>query len=103
MHFQGYGKPWIRGATPNSIYTWIDIKTGRALQNAVYNQNGDVIGHVDFKNHGRGAVSGHGHQFPPGNPFSGHGRGSNHLANNQLPSGWDTLPTGVPPYTTVGL
>jgi Pretoxin HINT domain len=101
--FQGTDKPWTTGATPNSTYTHIDPKTGRAVQNAIYDQNGNVIGHVDFKNHGPGALSGHGHQFPqPGNPASGHGAGKPHIPNNQLPPGWDTLPPGVQPQKPIG-
>ena len=101
--FQGTDKPWTTGATPNSTYTHIDPKTGRAVQNAIYDQNGNVIGHVDFKNHGPGALSGHGHQFPqPGNPASGHGPGMPHIPNNQLPPGWDTLPPGVSPQKPIG-
>lgn len=41
------------------MYTHIDPKTGKAVQNAIYDGNGDVIGHVDFKNHG--IESGHYH------------------------------------------
>jgi RHS repeat-associated protein len=100
--FQGIDKPLIEGATPNSIYTQVDTN-GNAVQNAIYDENGDVVGHVDFKNHGAGAPSGHGHIFPePGNPASGHGPGSPHIPNDQLPAGWDQLPTGVQPRTPIG-
>ena len=40
------------GGTPNSVYTHTDPKTGKAKQNAVYDQDGNVVAHVDFKNHG---------------------------------------------------
>ncbi|TVP76009.1 MAG: hypothetical protein EA353_12805, partial [Puniceicoccaceae bacterium] len=101
--FSGTAKPWTKGATPNSTYTHIDPKTGRAVQNARYDDKGNVIGHVDFKNHGPGAPSGHGHTFPqPGNPASGHGPGKPHIPNNQLPAGWDALPPGVQPHTPIG-
>lgn len=101
--FNGTAKPWTQGATPNSVYTHIDPKTGKAVQNGVYGPDGKVIGHVDFKNHGPGAPSGHGHTFPqPGNPASGHGPGNPHIPNNQLPPGWDTLPPGVQPRTPLG-
>jgi len=100
--FQGTDKPWTTGATPNSTYTHVDPKTGRAVQNAIYDQDGNVIGHVDFKSF-PGNPSGHGHQFPqPGNPESGHGRGKPHIPNNELPPGWDTLPPGVSPYAPIG-
>ena len=37
---------------------------------------------MDFKNHGPGAPSGHGHRIPqPGNPASGHGPGKPHIPN----------------------
>jgi RHS repeat-associated protein len=102
-HFSGTDKPWTKGATPDSIYTHIDPKTGKAVQNAVYDSQGNVIGHVDFKNHGPGATSGHGHTFPqPGNPASGHGPGNPHIPNNQLPPGWDAVPPGVQPHTPIG-
>jgi hypothetical protein len=101
--FSGTAKPWTKGATPNSTYTHIDPKTGKAVQNAICDDAGDVVGHVDFKNHGPGAPSGHGHTFPqPGNPASGHGAGKPHIPNNQLPPGWDTLPPGVQPHTPLG-
>jgi RHS repeat-associated protein len=100
--YQGTEKPWTKGATPNSKYTQVDSQ-GRATQNAIYDENGDVIGHVDFKNHGQGAESGHGHVFPePGNPASGHGPGKPHIPNSQLPSGWGSLPSGVQPKVPIG-
>jgi hypothetical protein len=102
-HFSGTNKPWTKGATPNSIYTHLDPITGNAIQNAIYDANGDVIGHVDFSNHGMGATSGHGHSFPlPGNPSSGHGPAHPHIPNNALPAGWDALPAGVNPRTPIG-
>ena len=68
--FSGTSKPWLTGATPNSKYTHLDPK-GRAIQNAVYNAEGNVVGHVDFKRHGS-AASGHGHiMTQPGVPASG--------------------------------
>jgi len=101
--FSGYHKPWTSGATPNSTYTHIDPKTGKAKQNAIYDADGNVEGHVDFKNQGKGAPSGHGHQFPePGNPASGHGPSKPYIPNDQLPSEWDKLPPGVQPHTPIG-
>jgi RHS repeat-associated protein len=102
-HFSGSEKPRTSGATPNSIYTHVDPKTGKATQNAIYDGNGNVVGHVDFKNHGDGAPSGHGHMFPePGNPASGHGPGKPHIPNDRLPPGWDKLPPNVKPNTPIG-
>jgi RHS repeat-associated protein len=78
----GTQKPPTKGALPNSTYTHIDPKTGKAVQNAIYDKDGNVVGHVDFKNHGPGAPSGHGHAFPePGNPGSGHGPDKPHIPN----------------------
>ncbi len=102
-HFYGTAKPFSDGATPGSIYTHIDPDSGKAVQNAIYNADGKVIDHVDFKNHGAGAPSGHGHRFPqPGNPSSGHGPGKPHIPSNQLPPGWDALPPKVEPHTPLG-
>ncbi len=102
-HTSGTQKPLTKGAAPNSIYTHIDPKTGRAIQNAIYDAKGNVIGHVDFKNHGPGALSGHGHHFPQaGNPASGHGAGKLHIPNNQLPPGWDQLPPSIQPQNPIG-
>ncbi len=50
-HFGGIDKPWTKGATPDSTNTHIDPKTGKAVQNAFYEGNGVVVGHVDFKNY----------------------------------------------------
>lgn len=89
----------VRRPTPNT-HTGPD---GKAVQNAIYDADGNVIGHVDFKNHGPGAPSGHGHQFPvPGDPSTGHGKGAPHIPPNQLPPGWGDLPPGVQPRTPIG-
>ena len=98
---RGFTKPLLE-STPNTVYTHIDRKSGRALQNAIYDGIGDVIGHVDFKNHGPGATSGHGHRFPPGNPYPGHGSGSSHIQHAQLPAGWADLPAGILSRTPIG-
>ena len=99
-HHSGTEKPWTEGATPNSTYT--HIKNGKAIQNAIYDADGKVVGHVDFKPHGH--LSGHGHKFPvPGNPASGHKPGLQyHIPNEQLPPHWSNLPTGVAPHTPIG-
>jgi hypothetical protein len=102
-HHSGTSKPWTKGASPNSIYTHLDPNTGEAIQNAIYDANGDVVGHVDFSNHGMGATSGHGHSFQvPGNPSSGHGAARPHIAHNALPAGWAALPAGVNPRIPIG-
>ena len=98
-HSWGNTKPPTAGANPNSLYTHIDLKTGRAVQNAIYDSNGNVIGHVDFKDNGRRSPPGHWHQFPtPGNPASGHGPGKPHNPPSSLPPGWGQLPPGVQPF-----
>ncbi|STQ78925.1 Uncharacterised protein [Hafnia alvei] len=89
------------GASPNSLYSHVDPKTGKVVQNAIYDSNGNVIGHVDFKNHGIG--SGHYHEFPiPGNPASGHGAGKPHNPYSTIPPGWDKLPPELEPHTPIG-
>ncbi len=51
----------------------------------ILQSNGDVIGYVDFKNHG--IESGHYHLFPePGNPASGHGPGKTHYPHSGISS-----------------
>jgi len=100
--FSGTGKPWTSGAEPNSEYIHVNEEE-KAIQKAIYDENGDVIGHVDYKNHGKGAPSGHGHTFPePGNPASGHGPGNPHIPPGDLPPGWGDLPPGIEPLTPIG-
>jgi RHS repeat-associated protein len=97
----GPTKPPTRGGPPDSVYTHTD-QNGKALQNAIYDNHGNVIGYVDFKNHG-GATSGHYHEFPvPGDPSSGHGPGAPHFPHNTLPPRWGHLPPGIPPHTPIG-
>ncbi len=101
--FRGTDKPWKEGATPNSKYVHVDPRTGKAKQTAIYNEEGKVVAHVDWKNHGQGAESGHGHIFPePGNPASGHGRGKPHIPHHDLPPDYRDLPSGVEPQTPIG-
>jgi RHS repeat-associated protein len=108
QHFSGTDKPHTKGATPNSVYTRIDPKTGKATQNAIYDANGAVVGHVDFKNHGVdpntgvAATSGHWHSFPPGDPSSGHGINAKHNPHSSTPDGWNELPPGVSPSIPIG-
>jgi hypothetical protein len=88
-HYSGTAKPWTHGATPNSVYTHIDPKTGLPVQNAVYDANGKVKAHVDFKDHGPGAPPGHAHTFhTPGDPSSGHGKAKPHIAPKDVPPEW---------------
>lgn len=101
-HYQGTDKPWTTGAKPNSKYTHVDPVTGKAKQTAVYDADGNVVGHVDYKKHGS-EPSGHWHAFPtPGNPGSGHGATNPHLPYKDLPPGWSDLPAGVVPHRPIG-
>ena len=99
-HTSGTSKPPLVGGTPNSVYTHIDAKSGKAVQNAIYDADGKVVGHVDFKNHG--IESGHWHEFPAGEPWKGHGAGAAHHPKATVPAGWDVLPSGVLPHTPIG-
>ena len=75
-----------------------------------YDQDGNVVAHVDFKNHGKDpkdptkmAVSGHGHTFStPGDPSTGHGEGAVHHDPGTLPPSYSALPPGVQPHTPLG-
>jgi RHS repeat-associated protein len=99
QHFSGTDKPLTQGATPNSVYS--HVKDGKVVQNAIYDGDGKVIGHVDFKNHG--IESGHFHRFPDaGNPASGHGPGKPHFPNSGVPDGWGQIPEGFIPNTPIG-
>jgi len=98
IHTSGVGRA-PDTSTPNSIYAQLHPKTGRAIQNTIYDSNGLKIGHVDFKNHG-GNPSGHWHFFSePGNPASGHT--GEHRPHSTIPSGWDALPQGILPQTPI--
>ncbi|WP_158620001.1 FG-GAP-like repeat-containing protein [Corallococcus sicarius] len=78
------------------------IKTGdKAVQIRIYDENGDAVGDVDFKNHS-GAGSGHGHMYPPQAPGSGHGSAHEHIPHDKLPAGWSDLPNGVTPVNPIG-
>jgi hypothetical protein len=49
QYFKGIGKPWTKDATPNSIYTQFDPRTGQSQQTALYDPSGDVLAHIDWK------------------------------------------------------
>ncbi|MCP4597138.1 MAG: hypothetical protein GY843_11720 [Neptuniibacter sp.] len=96
-YYRGTGKPWTSGATPNSAYTQFDPRTGNSIQTAIYDSNGNVIVHIDWKQHGS-APPGHWHFFTqPGNPATGHYPGAPHYGPIDtstwgLPSDWDVSP-----------
>jgi RHS repeat-associated protein len=87
-HSSGTGKPPLTGGTPDSIHTQTGAN-GTPVQNTIYNE-GDAVGHFDFKDHGTGGP--HGHVFEPGDPRSGHGPGAPHIPATELPPGWDITP-----------
>jgi hypothetical protein len=91
-------------STPNSLYTHIDPKTGRALQNTIYGNQGQKIAQVDFQKHGDGVWSGHGHYFgdSANEWFGHHGSGAPHVDYPNLPTGWDRLPPGILPHAPIG-
>ncbi len=61
----------------------------------MYDTDGKYIGEVNFRNHGNGYVSGHGHKADsPGDIGSAH-RLDNHMMPDQVPSGWSDLPSGI--------
>jgi hypothetical protein len=96
-YYRGTTKPWTSGATPNSAYTQFDSRTGAPKQTAIYDSNGDVIVHIDWKQSGS-ALPGHWHYFPqPGNPSSGHYQGAPHYGPINastwgLPTDWNVWP-----------
>lgn len=103
----GDTKPALRGATANTTYDHFaeggDPPADKSKQTAVFDGAGDVLAHIDWKNHGTGATSGHWHYFSePGNPASGHGRGKTHYPNSDLPAAFQAPPSGLPPWTAVG-
>jgi RHS repeat-associated protein len=100
QHYSGTQPPLVAGASPNSLYSHVHPKTGKVVQNAVYDANGDVIGHVSFKNHG--LESGHWHEFPPAQPGLGHGKGAAHNPHTTAPDGWNTLPPGIASNLPIG-
>lgn len=80
QYFSGVERPWTGGATPNSVYTQFDPRTGRPVRTALYDPSGLVIAYIDWMQHGA-APPGHWHYFPiPGEPSSGHGPGRPHNA-----------------------
>ncbi|MEZ4475715.1 MAG: RHS repeat-associated core domain-containing protein, partial [bacterium] len=97
-HFSGSDKPPLNGAPASSVYS--HDRGGVVGQNAIYDGNGAVVGHVDFKNHG--IPSGHYHTFPPGQPWVGHGAGAPHYHHSTVPAGWSQIPPGSSPQVPIG-
>ncbi|WP_269765654.1 RHS repeat-associated core domain-containing protein, partial [Burkholderia ubonensis] len=90
-------------STPESVYTTTDASGTLAVQNTIYDSNGNAVGQVDFKNHGGCACSGHGHVLnPPGNFKSAHGPTAVHIPPADVPDGWSKIPAGLTPATPIG-
>lgn len=96
----GTAKGWRSGAEPNSKWTQTSGDGKKAVQNTIYDANGDAVGQVDFKDHGANAPPGHGHAFPPGQPGAGHGPGGSHIDPANVPQGWADIPAGTVPAQT---
>jgi len=102
QYFSGNVPPKTDGATPISVYSHVD-DSGRVVQNAIYNNNGDVMAHIDFKPHGS-SPSGHGHLFTtPGKPSTGHGRLYPHYPPGYFPPEWYKIPHNMSPLTPIGV
>ena len=101
-HRAGAEKAWPSGAESNSKWTQTTGDGTKAVQNTIYDADGNAVGQVDFKKHGPGAPPGHGHSFPPGQPGVGHGPGATHLDPTNVPEGWADIPPGLQPAQPLG-
>lgn len=105
-HTHGPNDPPLTGMPPNALYTRTSGDGRVAVQNTVYDHNGNAVAHVDFKPHSGpsgDAPSGHAHSFPPGGPVgAGHGPGATHTPPASVPPDWSRTPPGVPPATPIG-
>jgi RHS repeat-associated protein len=105
-HTHGPDEPPLTGGAPNGLHTRTSGDGSVAVQNTVYDHQGNAVAHVDFKPHGGGtgvAPSGHAHEFPPGGPpASGHGPGATHIPPSDVPPDWSRTPPGVPPAYPIG-
>ncbi|MEV7544066.1 polymorphic toxin-type HINT domain-containing protein [Streptomyces sp. NPDC089915] len=89
-HTSGVEKRPLIGQTPHSVYTRTG-KDGTPVQNTIYNENGDAVGHFDFKTH-PGTDGPHGHVFDTPGVVAGHGPGAPHIREDNLPPGWNLRP-----------
>jgi|GEM_PF-4364571 RHS repeat-associated protein len=92
----GPKSPAPRGMPPYAKYTKTSADGTKAIQNTIYNGKGDAVGQVDFKQHGT-APPGHWHEFPPGDPKSGHGPDAPHNSPDTAPVWWSDVPEGMVP------
>jgi RHS repeat-associated protein len=100
--FSGTEKAWETGATPNSKYTYLNGDKSKAVGNFMYNSKGELFYAVNFKNHGGGMVSGHGHKMEiPGVRASGHTPNA-HVKLEDVPSSYLKTPKGVEPSQPIG-
>ena len=75
----GTAKPPNVGGKPNSVHIRT-TRDGKAVQSTIYNDKGEAIGHIDWKDS-------EGHIFDvPGQPATGHGPGHDHLPLGDLPA-----------------
>jgi RHS repeat-associated protein len=89
-HTSGTARQPLTGQTPDSVYTRTGAD-GTPVQNTIYNQNGDAVGHFDFKTH-PGTSGPHGHVFETPGVVAGHGPGAPHIPEPDLPPGWNLRP-----------
>ncbi|MFF3396087.1 polymorphic toxin-type HINT domain-containing protein [Streptomyces sp. NPDC002669] len=89
-HTTGTARQPLTGQKPNSVYTRTG-KDGTPVQNTIYDQNGNAVGHFDFKTH-PGTQGPHGHVFKEPGVVAGHGPGAPHVPEAGLPPGWNLRP-----------
>ena len=82
---------------PNSVHVRT-TRDGKAVQSTIYNEYGEAVGHIDWKD-----LEGH-HFSTPGQPATGHGAGNAHipLSDPRIPADWQVLPLGVTPVQPRG-
>jgi len=97
-------RAWADGATPNSIYTQTSADGKVAVQNSIYDSEGKITHQVDFKNHGGGATSEHGHTMgTPGEISSGHKHTPGSFTpHEQVPAAHKQIPAGTRPSQPIG-
>ena len=89
---------------PHSIYTQVSSDGKIAVQNSIYNSEGKVTHQVDFKNHGQGATSGHGHVMKtPGEIGTGHAHTpDSFVPHENVPASHKIIPDGTIPSRPIG-
>ena len=99
----GTGRALGEGA-PHSIYTQISSDGKAAVQNTIYNSEGQATHQVDFKNHRSGATSGHGHVMgTPGEIGTGHRHTpGSFVPHESVPAAHKVIPAGTKPSKPIG-